>query len=256
MTFSRESRSLAGVINLSSTSTIRHTIVPNVESALHLAARYREEGVEIIDISAQSSRYDSPLIGVDDELTSLIPAVAALVREGHHVSVETWRHQVARAALDEGAAMLNLSSGRIEPEMEQLLQASRIPFVVTYVEGQSPREVGEFMPEPDKPGKIAKRLRDFVKALGLRGLSNVLVDPGIGIAYKGDYIAFTRMQIDVLKQLDKFDLIDRPIYIGVPRKQELVHVIALATLALAKGANVLRIHDVEVAQIARYLDYV
>ncbi len=256
ITITQDSVSLVGVVNLSPCSTVRHTVVSGPEEALHLADAYSSAGAALLDVGAQSSRYDAPIITVAEELRLLIPTVEALVRRGYLVCVETARGEVARRSIDVGAVLLNTTAGLDDAEMLTLLKQTAVPCIVTYVEGKSPHDVSTFSEEANKPVRIAERLRRRISELDQLGIKSTLADPGIGISYRGDYARYTDQQIGILRNLREFRALGRPIFLSVPRKNDLDRVIALATLALENGVNLLRFHDREVARIATFLGYI
>jgi len=243
-----------GVLNLSPESHNTQTVATTVPAALELAARYREWGVEIIDVGAQSSRYDVPTLDVDEEIRRLVPAVEALSAEGHLVSVDTWKPEVARAGVAAGAAIVNDTGGLGDPEMRRVVAESGAAAIVVYVEGVNPHAVDEIDVRPDKAAVTARWLAERVAALEADGIDRLIVDPGIAINYPGDYAGYTRMQIDVIRCLDVIRAVGPPVLVPIPRKQEDHRVMAYITLAVEHGADIIRVHDVaEACDLVRLL---
>jgi len=243
-----------GVLNLSPESHNTQTVATTVPAALELAARYREWGAEIIDVGAQSSRYDVPTLDVDEEIRRLVPAVEALSAEGHLVSVDTWKPEVARAGVAAGAAIVNDTGGLGDPEMRRVVAESGAAAIVVYVEGANPHAVDEIDVRPDKAAVTARWLAERVTALEADGIDRVIVDPGIAINYPGDYAGYTRMQLDVIRRLDVIRTVGPPILVPIPRKQEDHRVMAYITLAVEHGADIIRVHDVaEACDLVRLL---
>ncbi len=243
-----------GVLNLSPESHNTQTVATTVPAALELAARYREWGAEIIDVGAQSSRYDVPTLDVDEEIRRLVPAVEALSAEGHLVSVDTWKPEVARAGVAAGAAIVNDTGGLGDPEMRRVVAESGAAAIVVYVEGVNPHAVDEIDVRPDKAAVTARWLAERVAALEADGIDRLIVDPGIAINYPGDYAGYTRMQIDVIRHLDVIRTVGPPVLVPIPRKQEDHRVMAYITLAVEHGADIIRVHDVaEACDLVRLL---
>lgn len=243
-----------GVLNLSPESHNTQTVATTVPAALELAARYREWGAEIIDVGAQSSRYDVPTLDVDEEIRRLVPAVEALSAEGHLVSVDTWKPEVARAGVAAGAAIVNDTGGLGDPEMRRVVAESGAAAIVVYVEGANPHAVDEIDVRPDKAAVTARWLAERVTALEADGIDRVIVDPGIAINYPGDYAGYTRMQLDVIRRLDVIRTVGPPVLVPIPRKQEDHRVMAYITLAVEHGADIIRVHDVaEACDLVRLL---
>lgn len=233
-----------GVINLSPESKNRFTVAETPRAALEMARRHRDEGASVIDLGAQSSHYDNPTIAVDEELARLLPALALLVDDGFLVSVDTWKAPVAAAAAREGAVMINDTGGLQDPEMRRVVAGSGTTAVVMYVEGANPHDVGEILIAEDKAARTAAWLRERLAVLASEGITETVVDPGIAINYRGDYDAYSRMQLRVIRELDRLRPFGRPVLVPIPRKQDDHRVAAYLALAIDHGADLVRAHDV------------
>lgn len=234
-----------GVINLSPESANGHTVARDPDAALSLAQRYRRAGASLIDLGAQSSRYDTDTLSSAAEIARLVPALGALVSDGFVVSVDTWKPAVAAAALDAGAAMINDTGGLQDPEMRAVIAAAGVPTVLMYVEGRNPHEVDEVSIRPDKAAATARWMQRRITELEADGIDRVAIDPGIAINYRGDYQAYTRMQIEVIRHLGELRALGRPVLVPIPRKREDHRVAAYITLAVEQGADLIRVHDVD-----------
>jgi dihydropteroate synthase len=232
------------VINLSPESKNAHSIARTPGEALDMARRYRDAGVSIIDLGGQSSHIDNPTIAANDELARLLPALELLVGDGALVSVDTWKPEVARACVEEGAVLVNDTGGLADPEMRRVLADSGAAGIVMYVEGANPHDVGEIMISENKAGITAEWLRERLAELAREGIDRVIVDPGIAVNYRGDYGAYTRMQLEVIRSLDELRRLGKPILVPIPRKREDHRVAAYITMALEYGADIIRVHDV------------
>src|SRR5687767_14302511 len=115
-----------GVINLSPESKNTHTVAAGVDQATAMARRYQNWGASIIDLGGQSSHYDNPTIDSDEELARLVPVLEALVAEGHLVSVDTWKPDVAREAVRRGAHIINDTGGLVDPDMQQIVASAGV----------------------------------------------------------------------------------------------------------------------------------
>jgi dihydropteroate synthase len=233
-----------GVVNLSPESKNRFTVAETPEAALEMARRYRDEGATIIDLGAQSSHYENPTIAAEEETARLLPALDLLVEDGFLVSVDTWKVQVAAAAVRAGAVMVNDTGGLQDPAMRRVVAETGAAAVVMYVEGSNPHDVGEILIAEDKAERTASWLRDRLAVLASEGISETVVDPGIAINYRGDYDAYTRMQLRVIEELDLFRPLGRPVLVPIPRKREDHRVAAYLALAIDHGADLVRAHDV------------
>lgn len=242
---------LMGVINRSPESANKDVYADSPDAAIDLAARYAAAGVRVIDIGGQSTNYDNPQIAVDEELTRLIPTVAALADAGHVVSVDTFRASVAQAAIHAGAALLNDTAGLTDPDMVQVASATAVPVVLMHLEGDNPLDVGAYDAEAGKPQRVAAALADRLSDLAGFGVADVIVDPGTGISYRSDYDKYSQAQFEIAEHLSHLVAIGAPVLYAVPRKSDRHRNVALAALAMAGGAAMLRIHDVEmIADVA------
>jgi dihydropteroate synthase len=236
-----------GVINLSPDSKNVHTVAHSVDEALLMADRYRSWGATLVDVGGQSSHLDSPTIDSADEISLVVPAIEALVAEGHLVSIDTWKPDVAAAAVEAGAVIVNDTGGMAGDEMREVVAGSGVAAVAVYVEGENPHDVGEIEIRDDKAEVTAERLARLIDELAEAGIDNVILDPGIALNYRGDYAAYTRMQLQVIAGLGPLKALDRPVLVPIPRKRDFDRVVAYITLAVEHEADIIRVHDVAVA---------
>jgi dihydropteroate synthase len=236
-----------GVINASPDSKNLHTVATTVDDALLMADRYRTWGASIIDVGGQSSHYDNATIAVADEVSRVVPIIDALAAEGHIVAIDTWKPEVAAAALDAGAVIVNDTGGLKDPDMRDVVARHNAAAVAVYVEGSNPHEVDQIEISADKAATTADFFRVLLADLELQGVVNVIVDPGIALNYRGDYEAYTRMQLEVIASSAELRGLGRPVLIPIPRKRDFHRVIAYMSLALEHKADIIRVHDVAVA---------
>lgn len=236
-----------GVVNLSPESNNSHTVAHTAEDAVRMADRYRSHGATIIDVGGQSSHYANETIPASVEIERLAPAVERLISDGHHVSIDTWKPEVADEMVRLGAQMINDTGGLGDPRMVDLVARSGVTAIVMYIEGANPHDVGEVEIAGDKAETTTRRLEARIAELTEHGIDDIVVDPGIAINYRGDYEAYTRMQLDVIRSLGTLRRLDRPILVPIPRKQEDHRVAAYISMALENGADMIRVHDVEMA---------
>lgn len=236
-----------GVINLSPESKNAHTVATTPGEARSLAARYRQWGADLVEVGGQSSHYDNPTIEADEETKRVVPAVEALVADGHIVVVDTWKPEVAHAAIEAGAAVINDTGGFRSAEMRRVVAPTDAAVIAVYVEGDDPHAVDEVSIGPHKTRSVVDAFGRLLEDVGPSLRSRVLLDPGIAINYRGDYRAYTRFQLEVIRQSSLFAPLERPLVIPIPRKADIHWVSAYITLALEYGADMIRVHDVAVA---------
>lgn len=241
------------VVNLSPESNVKMSVVDSPVAALERARRCRDWGASIIDLGAQSSHFDVAELTPEAELERLLPALDALVADGFVVSVDTWKPEVARVALEHGAAILNDTGGLQDPAMLDVLAAHPVPAVVMYIEGANPHAVDAIEVRDDKAEQMAARFVDRAAALAARGVTELLLDPGLSINYRSDYLAYSRQQMDVIRGVPALKQLGHPVLVPVPQKRDNHDwMLSYLTLSLEYGADVLRIHDVQAAcELAR-----
>lgn len=244
-----------GVINVSPDSKNTHTIARSLDEALLMADRYRRWGASLIDLGGQSSHYDNPTIDVAEEIVRVVPVIEALVAEGHLVAIDTWKPEVAAAAVAAGAVIVNDTGGLADPEMREVVAAGGVAAVAVYIEGDNPHRVGEIEIRPDKAERTAEAFRRLLAELVGEGIDNLIIDPGIALNYRGDYEGYTRMQLRVIADSEHLHALGRPVLIPIPRKRDFHRMVAYVALALEHRADIIRAHDVAVAcDLARLFD--
>ena len=236
-----------GVINVSPDSKNTHTVARSVDEALLMADRYREWGATLIDLGGQSSHLDNPTIAAADEISRVVPVIEAMVVEQHLVAIDTWKPEVAEAALTAGAVIVNDTGGLADPLMQQLVATSGVATVAVYVEGENPHNLDEIEIRDDKAEATAEDFKILLVELTDKGIENVIIDPGIGLNYRGDYEAYTRMQLEVIAASEHLHALGKPVLIPIPRKRDGHRVAAYISLALEHRADIIRVHDVAMA---------
>jgi dihydropteroate synthase len=245
LAFDGSTTHVMGVINLSPESKNPQTIAAGPEDALAMARRYRDWGASVIDLGAQSSHHENPTLAAEEEIERLIPSLSLLADDGFIVSVDTWKPDVAAAALGAGASILNDTSGLGQEAMRRLVAQHEAVAIVMYLEGDNPHAVSDLKISGDKARVTAEWMSRRIEQLQGDGVSRLIVDPGISINYPGDYSAYTGMQLDVIRNLHQLRELGFPVMIPIPRKREDHRVAAYIAMALEHGADMIRSHDVE-----------
>lgn len=236
-----------GVINVSPESKNPHTVATSPAEALSLAVRYRDWGADLIDVGGQSSHFENPTLPDNEEILRVVPVVEALAAEEFMVAIDTWKPAVAEAALVAGAVMVNDTGGLRSPLMRAAVADNQAAVIAVHVDGENPHQVGEGALGPDRAARTAEAFRALIEGLDPALRSRLIVDPGIAINYRGDYAAYTKVQLDVIRHSDVFAFLDRPLLIPIPRKADIHWVAAYIGLALEYGADIIRVHDVAMA---------
>jgi dihydropteroate synthase len=229
------------------------TLEQQVQRGLDLAAA----GAAIVDIGVLSGRTDTAPISVAQEIGRLCPLVSALAGHGVLVSVDTWRAETIAAAVQAGAALINDTSGLLDPAVADIAAASGAGLVLMHTRA-TPKTVN--FPIYDDPVQdVLNFLRERVTLATARGVGfeQILLDPGL------DYAKAPQESIEVLRHLSDLSVLERPVLLAVSRKyfigmlsaalpeDRLAGTIAALEFGVGAGARIVRVHDV--AQVAQYL---
>jgi dihydropteroate synthase len=214
------------------------------------------EGADFIDVGGYSSRPGAIDISVEEELGRSVQAVSSIVKNfpGTIICIDTFRSSVAEAAVDAGARMINdIAGGSLDPEMFHTVSRLKVPYIVMHMKG-NPQTMGD----QTQYKNLIKELIDYFhqKTNQLRELEvkDIIIDPGFGFSKT------VRQNFNILHDLEKFSIIGRPVLVGLSRKSTIWKTLeieatealngttALNMLALLKGADILRVHDVREAR--------
>ena len=250
-----------GVINLSRDSSYRESIVHDVDAARYRARRMTIEGAAMVDVGAESTGSNADLLDVDAQLASLLPVVHALVDERILVSVETYHTDVAVAALEEGAGVINLTGRVDDPALYEAIARHNAGLILCYTPGDTARSDDDV---PSADVMIDEQLAFFRERLDMvtsAGVDKIWIDPGFGFALNlPDGPERIRYQTDNVLQSFRFRELGWPVCVTMASSVYLFHDEArsaetgMAALALLAKANLLRSH--EVARVQPMLDLI
>jgi dihydropteroate synthase len=223
------------------------------EAAIDHAFRMVEEGADIIDIGAESTRPGSEGVSLEQEMARLDGVLEEVVAMGVPVSIDTTKAEVARFALESGAAMVNdVSACRFDPDMAPLVAKWDCPLVLMHMLGM-PKDM---QTDPRYPRGVMEEVLEFLEARievvmadGV-GRDQLIADPGIGFGKTVEH------NLTILENLGKMGVLEVPIMVGASRKwfigqltgrdvdDRVVGSVAAAVAAVLAGADIVRVHDV------------
>ncbi len=219
------------------------------EHGLELAA----EGAAVLDVGGESTRPGAEPVGAEEEAERVVPVVERLSAEGVQVSVDTSKLEVARAALDAGATIVNdVAAFRFAPELAGLVAERGAGCVLIHMLGE-PRTMQRDPRYDDVVSEVRAFLEERLAFAVAEGVpeERVWLDPGIGFGKSVEH------NLELLRRLDEIVAIGRPVVIGTSRKsflgklaggrpetERLPGTIATNVLAMERGATVFRVHDV------------
>jgi dihydropteroate synthase len=243
-----------GVLNITPDSFSDGGKFLKVEDAVKQGIKISEEGADIIDIGGESTRPGSDPATIEEELSRVIPVIEILSKEiDVPVSIDTYKSEVAKRALEAGAEMINdISALRFDPEMKEVAAEYQVPIVLMHIKG-TPKNMQENPYYENVIKEIIEYLRESIQMANDGGIEekNIIIDPGIGFGKR------LEDNLNILKNLKKFSILNCPILVGPSRKSFIGKILdlsveerlegSLAALAVAimNGANIVRVHDVK-----------
>lgn len=252
---------LVGILNVSPDSVADTHATTDPERAIARGVELWRAGADIVEVGGQSGRTDTDQISVDEEITRVVPVVKGLAEQGIKVGIDTWRAEVAAAAISAGACLVNDSGGMVDRDMPSVVADGDASLVVMETPVR-PKERG-FPGYTDVVQQVCDALRSGTERALACGVprDRLLIDPGL------DYGKTPSESLVILRHLDEIARLGFPIFLAVSRKY-FVGVITdtgpldrlggtLAALAwgFSKGARVARVHDVKEAwQAARMVE--
>jgi dihydropteroate synthase len=245
-----------GILNITPDSFYKGSRYITDEDILKAAVRMIEEGADILDVGGYSSRPGAKNITKKEESSRVIKAIKSIKRELPRtiISVDTFRSDIAREAiLGCGADMINdISGGNADSEMFSLIEELNVPYIMMHMKGD-PITMQENPVYDDVVADILKWFGERIYRLQSAGVKDIIIDPGFGF---GKTIGHN---FELLGRLGDFAITGLPVLIGVSRKsmiwktlkitadESLNGTTALNAIALANGADILRVHDVKEA---------
>jgi len=245
-----------GIINLTpdsfyddSRSAVKDSLLPMVEKMI-------SEGADIIDIGAQSTRPGADQLSAEDELTRLAGAVNLILKNFPDciISIDTYYARVASDCIEAGASIINdVSGGKADEQMLATAASLNAPYVCMHSRG-TPETMHQTTTYHNITAEVMEYFVEREQACREAGIHDLIIDPGFGFSKnaKGNF--------ELLNQLSSFAIFERPILVGISRKSTIYKTLqtsvehalngttVLNTVALMKGASILRVHDVKEAR--------
>jgi dihydropteroate synthase len=248
---------LMGAINVTPDSFSDGGQFFDAERAIEQGERLAAEGADLLDVGGESTRPFSDPIPIEEELRRVIPVIRDLARRTRTpISIDTCKAEVARAALDAGATLINdISSLGFDPEMGRVAASSGAPLILMHMRG-TPRTM-QVKPHYDSLlSQVVRFLEERIQLACEAGVlrDQIIVDPGVGF---GKSVTHNLL---LIKHLDALALLGRPLLLGTSRKSFIGAVLdrpvtdrepgtwATVCAGILKGAHILRVHEVAVCR--------
>nr|WP_183552560.1 dihydropteroate synthase [Mucilaginibacter sp. AK015] len=244
-----------GIINITPDSFYAGSRKTSVEDVLQQAGKMLNDGAAFLDIGAYSSRPGADDISVQEETDRLLPAIEAIVKNFPEaaISVDTFRAKVAEEAIKAGAHIINdISGGELDEDMFDTVGRLQVPYILMHMKG-NPRTMQQLGNYEDVFDEVYDYFVRKVYRLKQLGVHDIIIDPGFGFAKQRGH------SYKLMSRLQELERLQLPILAGISRKKMIYGLLGITaeealngttvlnTIALTKGANILRVHDVKEA---------
>ena len=242
-----------GILNLTPDSFYSGSRMDSLDRVLEKAGQMLEQGATILDIGGQSTRPGSERIDAEEEIIRILEPLRQIRKrfQDAFISVDTYYSQVARAAAEAGADIINdISAGSLDPLMIPTVASLKIPYVLMHMKG-TPSNMKQEAVYQDVTREVFDFLSFKMAELTKAGIRDIIIDPGFGFSKTIDH------NFEMLKNLEVFKLLGAPLLLGLSRKSMIYRTLGISaeealngsavlhTIGLEKGADIIRTHDVK-----------
>lgn len=242
---------IMGIINVTPDSFSGDGLVGSVERALHQARSFVAEGADILDVGGESTRPGAASVSGEEELARVMPVIEALRVLDIPISIDTWKPEVMRAAVAAGASMINDINGLQEPGALDVAAESDAAVCLMHMQG-TPQTMQDNPRYDDVVSEVKAFLYERTEACLNAGIARerIVIDPGFGFGKTSEH------NLELLRGIDRLVATGFPVLVGLSRKSVLGHLtgrrvtervpasVAAAIAAVARGAHIVRAHDV------------
>ena len=244
-----------GVLNLTPNSFFDGGKYSNELSVLNQVERMLSDGATFIDIGAYSTKPGAEFVSEGEEIDRLIPVLKLILKTFPEtlISVDTFRSKVAKISVENGACIINdISAGSLDENMCQTVANMQVPYIMMHMKG-TPQTMQGLTDYKNITKEMLFYFSEKVATARNFGINDIIIDPGFGFAKT------TAQNFEVLSNLELFQMLELPMLVGISRKSMIYKTLGttpqfalngttvLNTVALQKGANILRVHDVKEA---------
>jgi dihydropteroate synthase len=253
--------SIMGILNITPDSFYEGSRFTDLSKILIQTEKMLSAGATFLDIGGHSTRPGATPVSEDEELKRVLPVVEAIIHNFPEafISIDTFRAPIAQQCVEAGAVMVNdVSGGTLDDKMFETVAKLNVPYVLMHSRG-TPETMNQMTDYQDLVTDVLDDLQRKIYQLRQLGQKDIIIDLGFGFAKTAD------QNYVLLNHLEDFRLLDCPMLVGVSRKSmiwrklnispndSLNGTTVLNTVALMKGANILRVHDVQEAMEAVFL---
>lgn len=244
-----------GILNITPNSFFDGGRYSSEEEILVKVEKMLTEGATFIDIGAYSSKPSAEFVSEEEELNRIVPVVQLLVKHFPKIliSIDTFRSKVASACIENGAAIINdISAGNLDDKMLEVVADYQVPYIMMHMRG-TPQTMQSMTTYEDIVKEMLFYFSEKIAQARSLGINDLIVDPGFGFAKT------IEQNYEVMQKLSLFHNFALPVLVGISRKSMIHKTLAIGadealngttflnTIALTKGAQILRVHDVKEA---------
>lgn len=245
-----------GIINVTPDSFFDGGSKNSLDEIVEFTKQMLLEGADIVDVGGYSSRPGASEVTVEEELNRVIPVIKSLVSEFPEIiiSIDTFRSKVAFEAINAGASIINdISAGELDDQMFETVAQLKVPYIMMHTKG-TPQNMQQQTNYNNLLNDVIDYFVPKISKLKALGVNDMIIDPGFGFAKTLD------QNYELLQKLAYFNVLELPILVGISRKSMIYKLLnispsealngtsVLNTIALQKGANIIRVHDVREAK--------
>ena len=244
-----------GILNVTPNSFYDGGKHNEINSIMHQVDKMLSEGADFIDIGAYSSKPNAEFVSEEEEIKRLVPVIKELVDHFPSIvlSVDTFRANVAKVAVEHGVGIINdISAGLLDEKMLETVADLKVPYIMMHMRG-NPQTMQSLTNYQDIVKEMIFYFSERIQKARSFGISDIVIDPGFGFAKT------LEQNYEVLHKMELFSMLELPLLAGFSRKSMIYKVLenspqealngtsVLNTIALQKGAKILRVHDVKEA---------
>ena len=246
---------IMGILNVTPNSFYDGGKFTLSENGLSQVGKMLDEGATFIDIGAYSSKPNAEFVSEEEERNRILPVVQGILNQFPDalLSIDTFRSGIAAVCIENGAVIINdISAGNLDEKMMEVIAKYNVPYIMMHMRG-TPQTMQSLTNYENIIKEMLFYFSEKVNKARSLGINDLIVDPGFGFAKT------LEQNYEVLQNLELFKMLDLPLLAGISRKSMVYKPLGLTandalngttvlnTIALTKGANILRVHDVKEA---------
>jgi len=244
-----------GILNVTPNSFFDGGKYKNEAEIISQADKMLSEGATFIDIGAYSSKPSAEFVSEQEEIDRIVPAIELILKHFPNalLSIDTFRAEVAKASIESGATIINdIAAGELDDKMFEVITKYNVPYIMMHMRG-NPQTMQSLTHYDDIVKEMLFYFSEKVNKARSLGINDLILDPGFGFAKTTD------QNYEVLQKMELFNLLELPVLAGISRKSMIYKTLGITpqealngttflnTIALTKGAKILRVHDVKEA---------